>query len=310
MNNLITIVLPLFALIGCGYLAGRTKLLSASTNGGLNAFVYYFSLPAMLFRALALRQMGTGLHLGFLGAWFTAGALVYLLTFVVARWGFKASLGEAAIQGLGAEFPNSGYLALPLVVSLFGPALAVPIALTLLIDMTLFLSITLVLLEIGGRSGGSLKQLLLDLAKALGLNPLIISIWAGVVYPLLGLSLPLPLGRFLETLGQAATPSALFALGVSLYGRTLSSRRNELAFMTVTKLVVHPVLVLVLTIFVFPVPPAWVLAAVLTAAVPSASSVFVVAQRYEVYQEQASALVLITTVLGIGTLTLVIHWLT
>ena len=309
MQNLISIVLPLFALIGSGYLAGRFKVMSPTTNGGLNSFVYYFALPAMLFRALALRRMGDGAHWGFLLAWLLAGATIYFITLVVARWGFRATLGEAAVQGLGAEFPNSGYLAIPLGVSLFGPALAVPIALTVLIDMTVYLSITIALLEIGGRSGGGVKTLLVDLAKALGLNPLFLSIWAGVAYPLLGFPLPSFLGRFLETLGQGATPAALFALGVSLYGKALSSRRGELIFMTVMKLVVHPLVVLALMVFVFPVPAHWVLAAVLTAAVPSASSVFVVAQRYQVYQEQASALVLVTTVIGIATLTLVIHWL-
>ena len=309
MKILITIVLPLFALIGSGYLAGRFKLVSAATNGGLNAFVYYFALPAMLFRALALRRMGDGMQLGFLAAWLTAGVVIYVFALVVGRWGFRATLGEAAVQGLGAEFPNSGYLAIPLGVSLFGPSLAVPIALTMLIDMSVFLSVTIILLEIGGRGGGGWKMLGKDLAKALGLNPLFLSIWAGVVFPLLALPLPVSLGRFLETLGQAATPCALFALGVSMYGRSLSTRRGELAFITAVKLLVHPLLMLVLTVFVFPVPPHWVMAAVLTAAVPSASSVFIVAQRYGVYQEQASALVLVSTVLGIPTLTLVIHWL-
>ena len=57
-------------------------------------------------------------------------------------------------------------------------------------------------------------------------------------------------------------------------------------------------------------PPVWVYAAMLLAALPSATNVYVIAQQYDIWVERASAMVLLTTVASIVTLTLLLYLMT
>ena len=57
MGTIFNVTLPFFALIGCGYIALKLKVFPESGIAGLNAFVWYFALPCLIFRALALRPL-------------------------------------------------------------------------------------------------------------------------------------------------------------------------------------------------------------------------------------------------------------
>ena len=50
MQAILAVTVPFFALVLCGYLAARRRVLPESAIPGLNAFVLYFALPCMLFR--------------------------------------------------------------------------------------------------------------------------------------------------------------------------------------------------------------------------------------------------------------------
>ena len=68
MESTITTTIPFFSLIACGYLAGRMKVLSAEGMDGINAFVFYFSLPVLLFRTMATRPLDEIFDPSFVGA--------------------------------------------------------------------------------------------------------------------------------------------------------------------------------------------------------------------------------------------------
>ena len=53
MLTVLEVTLPVFALVFCGWLAARRRLMSPEAVAGINAFVFLFALPAMLFRAVA-----------------------------------------------------------------------------------------------------------------------------------------------------------------------------------------------------------------------------------------------------------------
>jgi len=53
MEPVVNAVLPVFAIILCGYLAARTWLLGRESSEALNRFVFYAALPVLLFHAVA-----------------------------------------------------------------------------------------------------------------------------------------------------------------------------------------------------------------------------------------------------------------
>jgi len=96
-------------------------------------------------------------------------------------------------------------------------------------------------------------------------------------------------------LAQAAAPCALFAMGVTLALRPLRRVPVALGYIVPIKLVVHPTLMYFGLSYFGNFDALWVFVAVLLAALPTATNVFVIAQQYDVWVERASASVLVTT---------------
>jgi predicted permease len=137
-----------------------------------------------------------------------------------------------------------------------------------------------------------------------------LSVVAGFVLAASGLGLPTPVDGFLAMLGAAASPCALFALGASLVEVPLGAGRVEVGLLALVKLVLHPLLVAAMALLVLPLPGQLAAAAIITAALPTAATVFVVAQRYETFVMRSSTLVLVTHLGSTITLTALLAYLT
>ena len=53
MSAVVDVALPVFAIMLAGFLAGRSRILGEASSEALNAFVYWFALPPVLFLSLA-----------------------------------------------------------------------------------------------------------------------------------------------------------------------------------------------------------------------------------------------------------------
>jgi malonate transporter and related proteins len=302
MQNIITITLPFFALIGCGYLAGRKGLLGDEGIKGLNAFVFYFALPCLIFASLASKPLADIVNPGFMGAYLSASIVVFAAAAFLSRILFKTTLGMAALQGQAASVGNVGYLALPLISALLGADAALPVVLGWLVDLIVLVPLSIALLEVDRHSTGAWLDFARNVIKGVILNPFVLSIMAGVLYAASGLALPVPLDSFTGLLGKAAGPCALFALGATLASRPLSEGLGEAATMSIFKLFIHPAAMWISMVIVFDIQPLWATAAVLTAAAPVAGNVYIVAQSFGVYVLRASSAILLSTALAVLTL--------
>lgn len=99
-------------------------------------------------------------------------------------------------------------------------------------------------------------------------------------------------------------------MGVTLALRPLKRRPVELTYIVPIKLIVHPALMYLALSWVGDFQPAWVFTAVLLAALPTATNVFVLAQQYGVWIERASATILVTTVLSVLTVSALLFAIT
>jgi len=306
MLGTIGITLPFFALIGCGYLAGRTKIIPRGGVEGLTAFVFYFALPALLFRSLALKPLGDVFEPDFMWAYALAGLSVYAVAAVMGRVLFRATLGEVALFGHSASIGNVGFLALPLVVAVLGEEARVPVILCLFIDLVVLLPVTIILLEASKHRNAALGDFARNVGRGVLINPFVLSIAAGVIASALGVRLADPVDLFTRLLGSAAGPAALFALGGSL-GSSLAMRTAKdggggaVVYMTVFKLAVYPAVMWLVMTRIFEITPLWAAAAILTAAAPIAANVFVVAGAYDQNTERVSAAILVSTAAAVIT---------
>jgi predicted permease len=308
VSVLLEVALPFFALILCGYIALSRSVLTEPAVHGLNGFVFYFALPALLFLKVADAPFEDLFDWRFLTAFYGVAAVLWSLTTVMFRWLFRLPFAEASVAGMGGIWTNSGYMGIPLLITALGPDAALPAVLALTFDNLITGPILIMILEARAGRQKSTLATLRTVARNLARNPLIIAVFGGFACNVAGLSLPGPAANFLGLLGAAAAPCALFALGASLVGTQLAGARMEIATATLIKLVFHPLLMAAAVLWLLPLRPDLALATIVTASLPTGASVFVLAERYQTYTRRASSIVLATHAVSIVSVTAVLIW--
>ena len=197
-------------------------------------------------------------------------------------------------------------LAPALVLSAFGAAAALPMALIFSFDNALMVASVPLMMTLGGTMPVDPAVLAQKIVRQALLNPLVLATILGLIFAFAGLRLPASIDSVFAMLGGAAAPAALFAVGVSLTGRTIDKVPPELPVLIGIKLVAHPLIVYLLLSWVGDFNPVWVHAAVLMAALPPATGVIGFAREYKSYAEWASVGVLLGTIISIATITVVL----
>jgi malonate transporter and related proteins len=301
LQTILNTALPFFALIFCGYGAGRFRLLPEASIAGVNAFVFYFALPAFIFNLLASSPLADVVNGPFVAAYLGTGLVVFAVAAILGRLLFNVRRSEAALQGSAAVLGNTGYMGIPLVAAAFGDRAAIPLVLGLTLEATVLIPLTIILVEAQKGLDAGWSQLLGSVAGAMVRNPIIIAIFTGVLVSAASLGLPTPIENFTDLLGRAAGPCALFALGATLTSFPVSTGISEVSYMTFFKLLIHPAAIWFATTRLFDVGPLWATVAILGAALPVAANVFIVAEQYNTYVERVSSAILVSTAISVVT---------
>jgi len=297
--------LPFFALMGVGYVAGRTRFFPAEATAYLTKFVFYFALSAMLFRFAATLPVTELFDAQFAYAYLLGSVVVYSLVSLIAKLR-GLSVAEAAIEAQCSVIGNTGFLGLPMLAVLLGAAAVGPIMMVLSIDLIVFSSLVVILIT-GSRDGRMSFAVLAGVGKGLLKNPMVMSMVAGLLWSAVNLPLPAPVNEFLTILGAAATPGALFAIGASLAYKSVE-RVSVAVWLSVAKLVLHPLSVGICALLVFEVARFDAGVMIAAAALPVAGNVYILAHHYNVAPHRVSAAILISTLASILSVSLVISW--
>jgi malonate transporter len=308
MKPVIDSVVPLFALILTGYLCGRRGVLGVAATESLNKFVVWLALPALLFQAVAevrwaeVNQPGFVFSIGF-------GMIgTFLLSLALDRRR-RSRLPDASVEALAASYPNTGFLGIPLCLSVFGrPGLHPAIIATVLTACLLF-GLSLTLIELGRQQGRGTGRALLKVGAALARNPLLVAPALGLVLAVARLPLPGPLARFTGLLGGAASPCALVTLGLFLAQSRAPAAPRVIARIVVLKMLVQPLVTGVLVLAVFDMPRVWSSAALLLNALPIGTGPFMLAKLYDREAAVTSRAILLSTLLSLVTISLLVAWL-
>ncbi|MDC8771417.1 AEC family transporter [Roseateles albus] len=336
MQAILVVTLPFFALILCGYLAAQRGLLAQAAIPGLNGFVLFFALPCLLFRFGLNTSLAVMLSPAVLAVYVPAALIMVALTIRLTR-SERVPMKDAAFGALVAAFPNTGFMGVPLLVALLGAAAAGPVICTILVDLLLTSSLCIALAS-GNTSGNTSGKandktvgqtdghdaapaapqtaLLQALRGALS-NPLPWSIALGLGVAGLGLSLPGPLMTVVNMLGDAASPVALFTIGAVLWraGQHAHSRTPVRLYLPVAllKLLLHPSLVFGLGSLVqalgAPLSGFQLTVLTLAAALPSASNVSLLAERYGADNGRVARIIMASTVLAFASFSALAWWL-
>jgi hypothetical protein len=315
MTPILAVTVPFFALVLAGYLAARRHVLPESAIPGLNAFVLYFALPCMLFRFGAGMPVLELLNPAVLLVYLPIQLLVVFFT-IATSLSARIGLKDASFGALVAAFPNTGFMGVPLLVALIGPAAAGPIITCLLADLFVTSSLCIALAQMS-HGGDAEDQRAARTAAARALkgalsNPLPWSIALGALFSGFGIPLAGPVEAVVKMLADAASPVALFTIGAVLWraGQHAHHRTPLADYLPVAliKLLVHPLLVLAVGLAArslgVPLTMFQITVMTLGAALPSASNVSLLAERYGADNGRVARIIMSSTALAFVSFTL------
>ena len=309
MELILITVIPVFALIALGYGAARFKLFTAGGEKAISLFVFGFAIPALLFRTLA-KVDAAAAPWDLWGAFFGAWAIVWLLAILVARYLPPISGVGGAAAAIGSAFGNLVLLGIPLSVSYFGEAAALPAGLIISIHAPIqWLSATL-RAETAGRSHGqSVSSMLAKLVADLVRNPIVMAIVAGSLWRVSGLGIHPLVDRTISMLGQAGVPTALFVLGLSLTSFGFKGNVRSVTALLVLKMAVFPALAAIMAFGIFDLDPVAGGVVVLFASLPTGVNAYMFAAKYETAVAPISGAIAIGVALSVFTVSLTLWFL-
>jgi malonate transporter and related proteins len=294
------LVLPVFAIIVTGWLAGWLGYISRSLADGLVHFAYNVAMPALLVVTIAQEPARNLLEWRFLFAFGGGSMLCFALVFLVVRMALGHDLASSTMQGMTAAMTNTGFVALPVLHSIYGQPAVLPAAIATVFVAAVMFPVTVILLESGGRGGrGAVRPAVL--VKQILLNPMVLSTLIGLAWAITGLPIPAPLKAYLNIFAAALTPCALFAIGLGLSVDGVRANLTASIALAAIKLVIMPLLVYGLCV-ASGLDPFYTIAAVICAAVPTAKTAYILAGAYKVEESLVAATVSITTLLSVATL--------
>ena len=301
MQALIDVILPVFLVVGFGYVLVWIKFLNDSAIDGIMKFAQNVAVPCLLFSALANIDLNSGFDPRLLLSFYTGAAICFTLGMLGARHIFKRSWEDSVAIGFCAFFSNSVLLGLAITQRAYGDgdALAGNYAIIAIHSPFCYgLGITVMEWVRAREAGTSSARLPVTVLKAMFSNVLIIAIALGFLVNISGLAIPAVLNGALDMMVRTALPTALFALGGILYRYRPDGDLRVIFFVCALSLLVHPTLAYTLGSF-SGVPTAGMRSAVLTSAMAPGVNVYIFASMYGRAQRVAASSVLIATALSV-----------
>jgi malonate transporter and related proteins len=317
MLQILLITFPFFALVLCGYVAARRGVLPQAAIPGLNTFVLYFALPCMLYRFGAGTPISTLLNPATFFVYLLCALTMVAFTIAVTL-SQRIDWNNAAFGSLVAAFPNTGFMGVPLLVALLGAQAAGPAIVTIVVDLVITTSLCIALSRLDGADSAGAKVAVKNALKGVASNPMPWAIMAGAVVSYLGLEPFKPVMQTIGLLADAASPVALFTIGAVLARSQMTSidptPLADYVPVAMKKLILHPLLVLLVGSSAIslgvPLDKFSLTVIVLVAALPSASNVSLLAEKFGANNGRIARIILVSTALAFFTFSAAVHFMT
>jgi len=299
MDILLSVILPVFLLIGFGYGARIFKLIDDDTIDAVLSFAQTFAVPTLLFAGIVNLDLSKSFETPVLYSFYTGAIVSGLVTALGARYLFGRVSGDVIAIGFIGMFSNSLLIGVPITERAYGAAALEWNYVILSIHAALLFAIGICAMEITRARGQglSLAALTKKVIRSTFRNPLIIGISLGWIVNLTGIPLPDTLMDAVFMMNKAAIPAALFALGGVLYRYRPEGDLRVALWAVSCSIVLHPALTYGLGTQVFSLSDGALRSATITAAVAPGVNTYMFAHMYGVAKRVAASSVLIGTAL-------------
>lgn len=301
MQALLDVILPVFLVVGFGYIVVWRKVFSTAAVDGLMSYTQNFAIPCLLFMALIKIDLGQAYSFRLMGSYYIGAASGFALGFLGARYIFKRRAEDSVAIGFISLFSNSVMMGLAITERAYGvDALVANFAIVSLhAPFCYFVGITA--MEIAKSDGDRIAQVALNVGKSMMKNALFIAILLGLLVNISDVALP---KAFLDGTNMVATtalPAALFGMGGVLYQYRPEGDFGAIAWVVGISLLVHPAIVWSLG-QIWDLSISELRSAVLTSAMAPGINCYIFASMYNRAKRVAASGVLIATALSVLTI--------
>ncbi|WP_245391682.1 AEC family transporter [Salinicola aestuarinus] len=301
MSTILGAIVPIFLVIGIGYLAVLKRVVDKSHIQGMGRYVINIALPALVIQALLARPLDEVFNVPYLLVYGLGSGVAFAAMFAWLSVRSARSLVQRAMFSLGVSASNSGFIGYPVAVLVIGPTAGIAMALNMLIENLLVIPTALVLAELSKGARGGIWKTMKPVALRILRHPLILAIVVGTLLAALDLHPPGPLEKMLDMLAASSSPVALFVIGGTLCGLRVRGMAKAVSQIALTKLILHPLCVIGMILLVPGIDPVFAAAAILFACAPMLSMYPLLGQRYG-FAEMGTAAMVMATVLSSLTL--------
>ncbi|MEL6099906.1 MAG: AEC family transporter [Pseudomonadota bacterium] len=298
MQTLLDVILPVFLVIGFGYVAVWRGLFPVEGIDGVMKFTQNFAIPCLLFAAIARLDLTTGFDPALLFSFYAGAASCFVLGIIGARYLFDRDWEDCVAIGFCCLFSNSVLLGLPITERAYGSDALVANYAIVAIHSPFCYGLGITVMEIVKSRGQPARNMAASVLKAMFQNALVIAIGLGFVFNIGNIPIPGVVSDALDLLISAALPAALFALGGILFQYRPEGSLPTIAMVCAIALLVHPAITWGLGT-ALDLPQDFLRSAVLTASMAPGFNAYIFANMYGRAKRVAASSVLLATAVSI-----------
>lgn len=296
IGEIINVVLPVFILLGIGFLIGKFMPINSKSVSDLS--IYVFS-PALFFHSVTTSELSLG-DLGKIVLFALALFLLFGLFVKIFGSVFKWSMNYQNTIMLASAFPNTGNYGLPIVLFAFGEE-GLTVAIIYVVMQSLLMNSAGVFYA-SNHEKVHKKDILLTIVRMPGFIAIII----GLLMKIAGVQVPEVIGNATGLLGQAAVPTLLTLLGITLASIQIKNVIRFISTATLLKLVVFPAIGFLLLSLFYPLDSVEAKVLLVSVATPTAATTTLLAIKFDMNPDLVSSAMFVSTMASIITIPLLL----
>lgn len=303
MQALIDVIIPVFLVIGFGFIVAWKGLFEETAVNGVMKFAQNFAIPMLLFRSMASLDLTRSYDPGLLVSFYAGAFGCYALGHLGAKYLFNRPATDCVAIGFCCLFSNSLLLGIPITERAYGTEALAGNFTIISIHSPMLYAFGIMMMEIARNRGQGMpgNKLVLQVIRGVLRTPLVIGVICGITVNLLSIPLPSPLTAAIDMMVRAGVPTALFALGGVLYRYRPEGDMKAIAMVTFLSLIVHPGIAYLLGRFAFGLSVDHMRSLVVTAAMAPGANAYLFANMFGAARRVAASSVLMATALSILT---------
>lgn len=302
-------VLPILLITLSGYFVAHRKLLTQGESSALSKFVFTYAIPSLLFIGTATANLPPAIPWEFFLSYYLAVAFVYGLGILIAKYVYGYAASEQSAFGMGAAYSNTSIVGVPVCLQALGKESLLPLFMLISVHCLLLFAFGTLIAERHVDSEHSIMRRFYQVSRNLIFSPITGSLLAGVIVNIYGINIYKPAKEAITLMGNAAVPTALFVLGVSLRNYKIAGQLKPALVIAVLKTMLLPLVVWLLAFKLFELNKLWASTALLAAAMPVGINAYVFSKKYQACEAPVAAAIAVSTTGCIFTISGILSYL-